>query len=87
MARRLGATAEQLAGLARSDYSGMEPGWGAALSYAAAVTPSRGEVSDELFAELSAHWSASQIVEITAVVALFNYFNRFAEALAIPVTR
>ena len=76
-----------MAALARSEYSDLEPAWGAALAYAEAMTPSRGHVSDEAFAALAAHWSASQIVEITAVVALFNYFNRFAEALAIPVTR
>ena len=87
MARRLGATPEQLAALAHGDYSGMEPAWAAALGYAAAITPTHGRVNDEAFAALEAHWNAAQIVEITAVVGLFNYFNRFAEALAIPVTR
>ncbi len=51
------------------------------------MTPTRGHVTDAHFAELAAHWTAAQIVEITAVIALFNYFNRFADALAIPVTR
>ena len=51
------------------------------------MTPTRGRVDDAAFAELASHWTAAQIVEITAVVALFNYFNRFAEALAVPVTR
>jgi alkylhydroperoxidase family enzyme len=87
LARRLGATAEQLAALARSDYSGFEPAWAAALAYAAAMTPTGGRVDDATYAALAEHWRPSQIVEITAVVALFNYFNRFAEALAIPVTR
>lgn len=87
MARRLGATAEQLAALARSDYSEFEPAWRAALAYADEITPTRGRVEDAAFAALAEHWTAAQVVEITAVVALFNYFNRFAEALAIPVTR
>jgi alkylhydroperoxidase family enzyme len=87
LARRLGATAEQLAAIGRSEYSELEPAWRAALAYAEAMTPTRGHVGDDMFAELASHWTAAQIVEITAVVALFNYFNRFAEALAIPVTR
>ena len=87
MARRLGATAEQLAALERSDYSEFDPAWASALAYAEAMTPTGGRVDDETFAALAAHWTAGQIVEITAVVSLFNYFNRFAEALAIPVTR
>ena len=31
--------------------------------------------------------SEPQVVEITAVIGLFNYFNRFANALDIPPTR
>jgi alkylhydroperoxidase family enzyme len=40
-----------------------------------------------VYEELARHWAPEQIVEITAVIALFNYFNRFAEALHVPVTR
>jgi len=57
------------------------------MDYAGAVTRGGGKVPDELFARLAAHWNVPQIVEITAVVALFNYFNRFANALDIPRTR
>ena len=77
----------QLASLETGHYIGFEPPWRVALEYAAALTPTRGVVPDSLFAELARAWSVPQIVEITAVAALFNYFNRFAEALAIPVTR
>ena len=87
MARRLGATAAQIEALSRGDTSAFPAAWRAAFAYAEAITPSRGRADDALFAELTAHWSAAQIVEISAVIALFNYFNRFAEALAIPVTR
>ncbi len=65
----------------------MEPAWRAALAYVAAMTPTRGEVPDALFGDLERHWNAAQIVEITSVAALFNYFNRFAEALDVPITR
>ena len=51
------------------------------------MTPTRAVPGDETFADLRAHWDDAQIVEITAVVALFNYFNRFANALHVPVTR
>ena len=69
------------------DYSARPESWRSALHYAAAVTPTGGEASDEIFAALARDWTAEEIVEITAVIGLFNYFNRFAEALRIPVTR
>ena len=73
--------------MTRGEYSGCEAGWGAALGYAASVTPTGGRADEACFAELRRHWSAAQIVEITAVAGLFNYFNRFAEALDVPITR
>jgi alkylhydroperoxidase family enzyme len=87
LARRLGATDDQVAALGAGNYIQFDPPWRVALAYGAAITPTGGAVSDALFAELEGAWTAAQIVEITAVVALFNYFNRFAEALDIPVTR
>ena len=51
------------------------------------MTPTGGTVSGDAYAALAEHWTAPQIVEITAVAALFNYFNRFAIALEVPVTR
>lgn len=83
----MGGTDGQFAQMAAGDYSGFEPAWQAALQLAAEMTPTRGDATDETFARLAAHWDAAQIVEITAVVGLFNYFNRFAEALRVPVTR
>ena len=44
-------------------------------------------LTDEVFEALARDRDAGQILEITAVVALFNYFNRFANALRIPPTR
>ena len=87
MARRLGATDEQLAALSSGDRSGFSAGDRAALAFADAMTPTGSDVPDEVFDELATHWDAAQVVELTAVVALFNYFNRFAEALHVPVTR
>ena len=51
------------------------------------MTPSRGRPREAAWRALAGHWSESQIVELVSVAALFNYFNRFAEALEIPPTR
>jgi len=51
------------------------------------MTPTPGVVPPDIYTALEAHWSPAQIVEITAVIGLFNFFNRFANALDIPVTR
>ena len=87
MARRLGATDEMFDRMSRSELGTLAPADRAAIAYAQAITPTGSTASDRVYEELACHWSAPQIVEITAVVALFNYFNRFAEALHIPVTR
>jgi alkylhydroperoxidase family enzyme len=87
LARRLGATDTVLDGIAVADYSSLEPSWEAAFRYADDMTPTASIPSDKTFAELRSHWDSAQIVEITAVIGLFNYFNRFAVALEIPPTR
>ena len=87
MARRQGATDEQLGALARGDYTGFPDAWQSALRYAEAMTPTPGKVPRELFDVLAQHWTDAQMVELTAVIALFNYFNRFANALDIPPTK
>ncbi len=87
MARRLGATDDQLDAVARASYEPFEESWRAALRYADMMTPTPGLVSDEVYTDVAAHWSPAGIVEITAVIAMFNFFNRFANALDIPITR
>ena len=87
MARRLGAPDEQIAALRAGDLSSFAPAWAAAIAYAARVTPTGATVSGDTYAALASHWNAEQIVEITAVAALFNYFNRFAIALEVPMTK
>lgn len=87
MSRRLGGTDEQLEGVALADYALFEESWRSAMRYADAMTPTPGVVSDEVYDDLALHWSPAQTVEITAVIAMFNFFNRFAHALAIPVTK
>jgi uncharacterized peroxidase-related enzyme len=87
LSRKHGATDEQLEGLGVGKFEGFEPGWQAAFAFAEAMTPTGGDVTDEIYGELARWWTPPQIVEITTVIGFFNYFNRFAEALRIPVTR
>ena len=53
----------------------------AALRYAEALTVNPGSIPDEVFDDLKNYFSGSQIVEITAIAALYNMLNRFNEAL------
>jgi uncharacterized peroxidase-related enzyme len=82
-----GGQRDQVAALARGDYSGLEPGWREAIQYAVEIAAPKGRVSDDTFRDLKAHWSDEQIVEITCVATMFSYFNRFANALQIPITK
>ena len=87
MARRLGASTEQIAALGRGDLSGFEDSWAAALRVADTMTTDRGIISPDAYAALERHWTTGQIVEVLAVIGLFNYFNRFAIGLDIPPTK
>ena len=87
MARRLGADDTTIAALERSDLAALDDADAAAIRFAEMMTPTGSTADDVVYEELARHWAPEQIVEITAVIALFNYFNRFAEALHVPVTR
>ena len=78
---------EQIEALSRGDLSNFDPAWAVALQVAAISTSDRGEVPGDAYASLEAHWTPGQIIEIIAVIGLFNYFNRFAIALDIPPTK
>ena len=66
---------------------GLEPSWRAALEYADVVHRSGHDVSDELFGRLSAAWNPGEIAEITMVIGMAEYFNRFNDALRVEPTR
>jgi alkylhydroperoxidase family enzyme len=66
---------------------GLEPGWIAALCYAETVRESGHAVSDAMYEELKGFWSDGEIVEMTLVIGLFSYFNRFNDALRVAITR
>ena len=83
----MGVTDEQLADVAAGRFDSFAADWAAALAFAEEMTRGGGRTSDAAFDALSSSFSPEQIVEITAVAALLNYFNRFANSLNIPITR
>jgi alkylhydroperoxidase family enzyme len=52
-----------------------------ALRYAEIMTTSAQSVDEDLWDQLQAHFDDGELVEITTVIGLFNFFNRFADAL------
>ncbi len=54
-----------------------------AIEYAKAVTTHAYKISPEIIEKLKQHFTDQQIVEITSVVGLFNFINRFNDALRI----
>jgi len=44
-------------------------------------------VDDQLWAELRRSYDDGQIVELAAAIGLFNYFNRFNDALRMEITK
>ncbi|MFP5210563.1 MAG: carboxymuconolactone decarboxylase family protein [Acidobacteriota bacterium] len=88
LAKRLGWTDEQLANLAdwphRDDFT---PGEKAALRLAETVTRDALSVSDEQFADLLNYYTEGEIVELLCAIGLFNYFNRFNNALKMEPTK
>lgn len=88
LARKLGWTDNQLANLGewawRDDFTPAEK---AAIRLAETVTRDAHAVSDEQFAELRAYYSEGEIVELLCAIGLFNYFNRFNDALRMQPTK
>jgi alkylhydroperoxidase family enzyme len=86
LARRFGVTESQVSCLldkGRAEFPRAEE---AALRYAEELTRNPQSVGEATFEELRRHWNEAQIVEITAVAGLFNYFNRFNNALGMEPT-
>src|SRR2546421_9865733 len=54
-----------------------------AIRYAELVTTSARDIDEDVWDELQAHFDDGEIVELTSVIGLFNFFNRFADALQI----
>ena len=87
MARRHGVSDEVLATLDDQENCPVTEAEKAALRFAERMTSEAGGVGAEGVDELRAHFDEAQIVELACVVGLFNYLNRFAEALGMWPTR
>ena len=88
MARRLGWTDDQISNLGdfrgRDDFSAAEK---SALEFAERMTHDAHSVDEGLWQELRQHFSEGEIVELAAAIGLFNYFNRFNDALRMEPTK
>jgi uncharacterized peroxidase-related enzyme len=88
LARNLGWSDDQLAHLAdwpkRADFTPAEK---AALRLAETVTRDAHGVTEEQFEEVRNYYSEGEIVELLCAVGLFNYFNRFNDALRMEPTK
>ena len=85
MGSRLGVSTEKLEALndyARSPlFSEAEK---VALEYADAITETRRDVDDELFARVQGHYDDDAIAEMTMIIAWENGSSRFNRAFRIP---
>jgi len=88
LARRHGWTDDQINDLVnfenRPDFTEKEK---AALRLAERVTRDAHTVDDQLFGELRKHFDEGEIIELLAAIGLFNYFNRFNDALEMEPTK
>ncbi|MGH9651285.1 MAG: carboxymuconolactone decarboxylase family protein [Terriglobales bacterium] len=68
----------------RSDFSEQEK---AALRFAERMTRESHNVDEALWADLRRHFDEGEVVELAAAIGLFNYFNRFNNALEMEPTK
>jgi alkylhydroperoxidase family enzyme len=88
LARRHGWTDDQINDLAnfeqRPDFTEKEK---TALRLAERVTRDAHGVDDQLWSQLHGHFDEGEIIELLAAIGLFNYFNRFNDALRMEPTK
>ncbi len=57
------------------------------MSYAKQLTLDAHAINDEFFAKLRSVYDEGEIVEISAMAGMFNYFNRVNDALRMEPTK
>ena len=85
MSSRLGVPTEKIEAL--NDYANsplFAEAEKVALEYADAITDTRREVDDELFARMQQHYDDDTIAELTMIIAWENASSRFNRAFRIP---
>lgn len=68
----------------RSDFSDQEK---VVLRFAERMTLDSNNVDEALWSQLRAHFDEGEVVELAAAIGLFNYFNRFNNALKMESTK
>ena len=87
MARQIGYTEREIEALDRAARAEeFDPALRAMLEYASAMTVDAHRVTREMFDGLKRHFTDAEIVEITCVVGLANYWNRFSSALRVDLS-
>lgn len=56
-----------------------------ALDFSLAAGSVPNDVTDDMFAQMRKYWTEGQIVEITAVISLFGFLNRWNDTMATPL--
>lgn len=88
MARRLGWTDDQIDNLhqfeSRTDFTEKEK---AALRLAERMTTDPHGVEDALWTDLRGYFDEGEMIELLSAIGLFNYFNRFNDALLMEPTK
>lgn len=57
----------------------------AAVLWAEHVTRNTARARDDVFEAVRGHFSEAELIELTLMIGFFNMFNRFMDALRIPV--
>ncbi len=83
----MGASKEQIASLLDFERGPFDQRERAALRFGLQMTRDANRIPEEAFRELRGHFDEAEILEIAAVVGLFNYFNRVNEALQVEPTQ
>lgn len=80
--RRFGASDERIANIWNWERSDLfTPAEKAALKFAQAAASVPNAIDAEIEAELKAHWSDDEIVEILGVVSIFGFLNRWNDSM------
>ncbi|MBK8229335.1 MAG: carboxymuconolactone decarboxylase family protein [Candidatus Eisenbacteria bacterium] len=87
LAAKAGATESEIAAARDGRYESFAPRDRVALEYAATLTRDSNGVTDQQWGALQEHFSEEAIIELSTAAGLFNYFNRFNNALRMPPTR
>ncbi len=87
MAKRAGVSEQQLADLGNEKSALLDDREKLALRFAEHMTLNSAEIPDEFFGDLKNHFTVGAIIELATVVGIFNYFNRFNNALKVDITK